>query len=97
VPRNCGTYNNTLVCWHKFTGCEFTCDFCCGTPAGHAACEGCTEAECKPVPPLLPKPVPPPQTYACYNGGLANWICVPDSTSSATKTQCREVCAPQGL
>jgi predicted outer membrane repeat protein len=34
------------------------------------------------------------QTYACYNGGKANWKCVPDSTSKATPAQCHEVCAP---
>jgi hypothetical protein len=34
------------------------------------------------------------QTYACYNGGKANWKCVPDSTSPATPAQCDEVCAP---
>jgi hypothetical protein len=34
------------------------------------------------------------QTYACHNGGKANWYCVPDSTSSATRAQCDEVCAP---
>jgi hypothetical protein len=34
------------------------------------------------------------QTYACYNGGKANWKCVPDSTSTATSAQCHEVCAP---
>jgi hypothetical protein len=34
------------------------------------------------------------QTYACYNGGKANWKCVPDKTSTATLTQCHEVCAP---
>jgi hypothetical protein len=57
VPRNCGTHNNSLVCGHKFTGCEFTCEFCCGTPAGHAACDACTVYSCKPVPPL-PLPIP---------------------------------------
>jgi hypothetical protein len=34
------------------------------------------------------------QTYACYNGGKANWKCVPDPTSTATLAQCHEVCAP---
>jgi predicted outer membrane repeat protein len=34
------------------------------------------------------------QTYACYNGGKANWKCVPDSTSPATPAQCDAVCAP---
>jgi hypothetical protein len=34
------------------------------------------------------------QTYACHNGGKANWKCVPDSTSPATPAQCDEVCAP---
>ena len=34
------------------------------------------------------------QTHACYNGGKANWKCVPDSTSPATPAQCDEVCAP---
>jgi hypothetical protein len=29
VPRNCGEKNGTTVCGHTFTGCEFTCDFCC--------------------------------------------------------------------
>jgi hypothetical protein len=33
-------------------------------------------------------------TYACYNGGKANWKCVPDPTSTATLAQCHEVCAP---
>ena len=34
------------------------------------------------------------QTYSCYNGGKANWKCVPDSGSPATPAQCDEVCAP---
>jgi predicted outer membrane repeat protein len=34
------------------------------------------------------------QTYACHNGGKANWYCVPDTTSAATLAQCHEVCAP---
>jgi predicted outer membrane repeat protein len=34
------------------------------------------------------------QTYACYNGGKANWKCVPDLTSKATLAQCHEICAP---
>jgi uncharacterized surface protein with fasciclin (FAS1) repeats len=34
------------------------------------------------------------KTYACYSGGMANWTCVPDSTSRATSAQCNEVCAP---
>jgi hypothetical protein len=34
------------------------------------------------------------QTYACHNGGKANWKCVPDPTSTATLAQCHEVCAP---
>ena len=25
VPRNCGQHNNSVVCGHKFTGCEFVC------------------------------------------------------------------------
>jgi hypothetical protein len=25
VPQNCGQYNNSTVCGHKFTGCEFVC------------------------------------------------------------------------
>jgi hypothetical protein len=34
------------------------------------------------------------QTYACHNGGKANWKCIPDPTSTATLAQCHEVCAP---
>jgi predicted outer membrane repeat protein len=42
----------------------------------------------------LPAPACTAQTFACYNGGKANWKCVPDSTSPATPAQCDEVCAP---
>jgi hypothetical protein len=56
VPRNCGDHNNSVVCGHKFTGCEFTCDFCC-SPPGLGNCDGCTAAKCKVVPPL-PLPIP---------------------------------------
>jgi hypothetical protein len=61
VPRNCGDKNGTTVCGHTFTGCEFTCPFCCN-PYYIAACDSCTEYKCKPVPPL-----PPPVTtkYSC--------------------------------
>jgi predicted outer membrane repeat protein len=34
------------------------------------------------------------QTYYCYNGGKANWKCVPGIGSVATLAQCQEVCAP---
>ena len=63
VPRNCGQHNNSVVCGHKFTGCEFVCGKgsdpynvgCC-----HAniktddTCNSCVDFECKPPPPLLP-------------------------------------------
>jgi hypothetical protein len=40
VPRNCGQHNNSVVCEHVFTGCEFVCGKgsdpatfgCCATP-----------------------------------------------------------------
>jgi hypothetical protein len=63
VPRNCGQHNNTVVCGHKFTGCEFVCGK--GSDPGnigccHASihtdqiCNQCVEQLCKPVPPLPP-------------------------------------------
>jgi hypothetical protein len=93
VPRNCGLKNGTTVCGHKFTGCEFTCDYCCGTPAAHAACDGCTEYACKPVPPL-----PPPVTtkYSCVT--MPNYHCIESSSGFYPSAKdCENACPPPSL
>jgi hypothetical protein len=70
VPRNCGDKNGTTVCGHTFTGCEFTCDFCCSR-LYVLACDGCTEAKCKPVP-----PTPPPVTTKYFCVTTPNYHCI---------------------
>jgi hypothetical protein len=89
VPRNCGTHNNSVVCGHKFTGCEFTCDYCCGTPAGHAACDGCTQMECKPVPPL-----PPSTTYDCLFPSMQCKQVAGSSGQFNSSAACAKICVP---
>jgi hypothetical protein len=90
VPRNCGLKTGTTVCGHKFTGCEFTCDYCCGTPAGQAACDGCTEYKCKPVPPL-----PPPVTTKYFCVTTPNYHCVESSSGTfSSATECEKDCPP---
>jgi predicted outer membrane repeat protein len=92
VPRNCGDKNKTTVCGHTFKGCEFTCDFCC-SPLYVLACEGCTEAKCKPLPPL-----PPPVTtkYACIT--TPSYHCVEFSSGTYhSATDCEKDCPPKPL
>jgi hypothetical protein len=79
--------NKTTVCGHTFTGCEFTCDFCC-SPLYVLACEGCTEAKCTPLPPL-----PPPVTtkYACIT--TPSYHCVEFSSGTfSSATECEKGC-----
>jgi hypothetical protein len=67
VPRNCGQHNNTVVCGHKFTGCEFVCGKesdprnvgCCHPKIilTDEICNGCVKQLCNPPPPL-PPPIP---------------------------------------
>jgi predicted outer membrane repeat protein len=92
VPRNCGDKNGTTVCGHTFTGCEFTCPFCC-TPLYIVACDSCTEYKCKPVPPL-----PPPVTtkYSCVT--MPNYHCVESSSGFYPLAKdCENACPPPSL
>jgi hypothetical protein len=89
VPRNCGDMNGTTVCGYKFTGCEFTCDFCCKPYYTGINCDPCTEAKCKPLPPL-----PPPVTtkYACIYTP-PNYHCIEyDGGTFHTPTDCEKAC-----
>jgi hypothetical protein len=102
VPRNCGQHNNSVVCGHIFTGCEFVCGKgsdplpvgCCHAST-HAdeICNGCVQDLCKPVPPL-----PPPVTtkYACVT--MPNYHCVESSGGFYPLAKdCENACPPPGL
>jgi hypothetical protein len=97
VPRNCGQHNNSVVCGHTFTGCEFVCGKgsdplpvgCCHASI-HAdeICNGCVEQLCKPLPPL-----PPPVTtkYACIT--TPSYHCVEFSSGTfSSATECEKGC-----
>jgi hypothetical protein len=98
VPRNCGQHNNSVVCGHTFTGCEFVCGKesdprnvgCCHPKIilTDEICNGCVNQLCKPLPPL-----PPPVTtkYACIT--TPNYHCVefPGGTFH-TPTDCENDC-----
>jgi hypothetical protein len=88
VPRNCGDLNDTTVCGYKFKGCEFTCDFCCEPYFTGINCDPCTEAKCKPLPPL-----PPPVTtkYACITTPEYHCVEFPGGTFH-TPTDCENDC-----
>jgi hypothetical protein len=97
VPRNCGQYNNSVVCGHTFTGCEFVCGKgsdpayvgCCHTNIHRDdTCNQCVDYLCKPPPPL-----PPPVTtkYACIT--TPNYHCIEyDSGSFSSATECENAC-----
>jgi hypothetical protein len=97
VPRNCGQHNNSVVCGHTFTGCEFVCGKgsdpgnvgCCHhTILTDQICNQCVEQLCKPVPPL-----PPPVTtkYACIT--TPNYHCVEFASGTFhTPTDCENDC-----
>jgi hypothetical protein len=87
VPRNCGQHNNTVVCGHKFTGCEFTCAFCCEPYYVGINCDPCTEAKCKPVPPL-----PPSTTYDCLFPSIQCKQIAGSSGQFNSSAACAKVC-----
>jgi hypothetical protein len=102
VPRNCGQHNNSVVCGHTFTGCEFVCGKgsdpynvgCCHANI-HAdqICNQCVEQLCKPPPPL-----PPPVTikYACIT--KPGYHCVEFSSGTYhSATDCEKDCPPKPL
>jgi hypothetical protein len=102
VPRNCGQHNNSVVCGHVFTGCEFVCGKgsdpatvgCCHANI-HAdeICNGCVEQLCKPVPPL-----PPPITtkYSCVT--MLNYHCIESSSGFYPLAKdCENACPPPSL
>jgi hypothetical protein len=77
--------NNDIACMDTTANVTFACaDGEVGTPVQMSGTE-ITK---------LPAPTCTAQTYSCYNGGKANWKCVPDNSSQATPAQCDEVCAP---
>jgi predicted outer membrane repeat protein len=97
VPRNCGQYNNSVVCGHTFTGCEFVCGKgsdpanvgCC-----HAnirtddTCNSCVDFECKPPPPL-----PPPVTTKYFCVTTPNYHCIESSSGTfPSATDCEKGC-----
>jgi hypothetical protein len=103
VPRNCGQYNNSVVCGHTFTGCEFVCGKgsdpatvgCC-----HAnilrddTCNQCVDYLCKPPPPL-----PPPVTTKYFCVTTPNYHCIESSSGTfPSATDCETACQqPLGL
>jgi hypothetical protein len=79
VPRNCGQHNNSVVCGHKFTGCEFVCGKgsdpayvgCChANILTDETCNACVPDQCKPLPP------PPPLIPACNATNYHEFNCV---------------------
>jgi hypothetical protein len=46
IPLNCGMYNNTEICGHKYTVCD-VCDTCCHVwLKPQSICDGCVADEC---------------------------------------------------
>jgi hypothetical protein len=46
APLNCGMYNNTEICGHKYTVCD-VCDTCCHVwLKPQSICDGCVADEC---------------------------------------------------
>jgi hypothetical protein len=88
VPRNCGEKNDTTVCGHTFTGCEFTCDFCCKPWFTGINCVPCTEAKCEPLPPL-----PPPITTNYFCVTTPNYHCIESSSGTFPSAKdCEDAC-----
>jgi hypothetical protein len=99
VPRNCGQYNNSIVCGHTFTGCEFVCGKgsdpatvgCCHANIHRDdTCNQCVDYLCKPPPPL-----PPPVTtkYACIT--KPNFHCIEYAIGTySSATECEKDCPP---
>jgi hypothetical protein len=97
VPRNCGQHNNSVVCGHTFTGCEFVCGKgsdpgnvgCCHASI-HAddICNGCVNQLCKPPPPL-----PPPITTKYFCVTTPNYHCIESSGGTfPSATECEKGC-----
>jgi hypothetical protein len=83
--KNCSLLNNDIYRYDTTVNVTFACaDGEVGTPVQMSG------YDITKVPALTCTA----QTYACHNGGKANWYCVPDTTSTATLAQCHEVCAP---